>query len=821
MRRFAAALILVLVAAPGRGQEAPAAPPEPELVGGEWLVLPAVDTRGRQPFNPDAVFVRYLLERPFAAPSEGQTVRGTNGERETWTKVSVDEQGRVPWTVKHRRNHVAWAYRTYDSDHERVVLADCNRGASLFVNGTGYVGDIYSLNTGPVPVLLRKGANHIFVRGSRGGSKLTFKDVDPAMPIVLSAMDMTLPDLVVGEAYVGEAAITITNASADSWIDWLDQAPPGDATFIDPPSIAPLAVLKLPLRISAPAISPEPDAAGAHTILVHFPAKDPFSSGPPLNVGTILPLRVREPEQVRKITFRSAQDDSVQYYAVRPPTGDAAGVVLSLHGAGVKAPAQARSYGPKEDLWICAPTNRRPYGFDWQDWGRRDAYEALEHVLAATGVDPAEVYLTGHSMGGHGTWHLAANDPDRFRAIGPSAAWSQFDNVWAGRPNAARDEPWLGADRASDTMSLIDNLAQIPTFILHGEKDDNVPLSEAERMLAALRAAGAAPLHHFEPDKKHWWDGYPEPGTACVDWPAMFELFSAPEQASPQSGRMSFTSVDPGVDSTHGFVTVEQVLEYGQSFHVSSERMGNAIHVDTQNVAHLQVTSPLPGEEIVWVLNGTTAHMGAERSLWFHTDGEKWTLADGAPPAGEKSSVLSGPFKRAFDRRFVMVIGTAGDETENDTLLARARYDAQVWKYRGNGRGEIVTDENFKKGDYAGRNVVLYGNVSTNTAWTTVIGGDTPIAAERGKLTVGEKTYEGDAYAALFVRPRKDDPAAIVGVFADTGVAGSRLGYNVLTFVSGVGYPDYTVFSPTVLHAGTDGVLEAGWFDVKWKIQQE
>jgi len=27
---------------------------------------------------------------------------------------------------------------------------------------------------------------------------------------------------------------------------------------------------------------------------------------------------------------------------------------------------------------LVAPTNRRPYGYDWEDWGRADALEVLE-----------------------------------------------------------------------------------------------------------------------------------------------------------------------------------------------------------------------------------------------------------------------------------------------------------------------------------------------------------------------------------------------------------------------------------------------------------
>ena len=60
--------------------------------------------------------------------------------------------------------------------------------------------------------------------------------------------------------------------------------------------------------------------------------------------------------------------------------------MLTLHGASVDAFNQARSYSPKPDLWIVAPTNRRPFGFDWQDWGRLDAYEVLDHALDLTGA---------------------------------------------------------------------------------------------------------------------------------------------------------------------------------------------------------------------------------------------------------------------------------------------------------------------------------------------------------------------------------------------------------------------------------------------------
>src|SRR5262249_33534960 len=125
---------------------------------------------------------------------------------------------------------------------------------------------------------------------------------------------------------------------------------------------------------------------------------------------TKLSFRLRQPAQSHKRTFVSAIDGSVQYYAVQPahpePSGPPPGLILSLHGAAVEAMGQADCYSSKSWAHVVAPTNRRPYGFDWEDWGRLDALEVLEQARRELKTDPRRTWLTGHSMGGHGTWHL-------------------------------------------------------------------------------------------------------------------------------------------------------------------------------------------------------------------------------------------------------------------------------------------------------------------------------------------------------------------------------------------------------------------------------
>jgi hypothetical protein len=229
-----------------------------------------------------------------------------------------------------------------------------------------------------------------------------------------------------------------------------------------------------------------------------------------------------------------------------------------------------------------------------------------------------------------------------------------------------------------------------------------------------------------------------------------------------------------------------------------------AVTILTDNVRRFQVR--LAAQR--YVVDRQT--LDAPRNAWFFRDKEKWTVAE--PVAGEKSPERSGPFKRAFNNRFVFVYGSADEEG-----MKRARFDAQMWWYRGNGDVPVVSDEQFGS-QYDGRNVILYGFAEGNQAFAKVLSKHCPIKVQRGELTIGKRHIEGENLAAVFVYPRKGDPDALVGVVGHTGAAGARVGYTLLTFVSGVGYPDYALYSDAILAKGDEGVLAAGWFTHDWKL---
>src|SRR5262249_41976368 len=153
--------------------------------------------------------------------------------------------------------------------------------------------------------------------------------------------------------------------------------------------------------------------------------------------------------------------------------------------AGVEGIGQAQSYAPKDYAYVVAATNRRPFGFDWEEWGRSDAIEGLEEAQRVFKTAPDQVYVTGHSMGGHGTWNDGGLFPGRFALIGRSAGWASFYS-YTGQANPTG--AFARSQASSDTYAYLKNLTRRGVYAIHGTKDTNVPIREERDLVAALKS---------------------------------------------------------------------------------------------------------------------------------------------------------------------------------------------------------------------------------------------------------------------------------------------------------------------------------------------
>jgi predicted peptidase len=166
-------------------------------------------------------------------------------------------------------------------------------------------------------------------------------------------------------------------------------------------------------------------------------------------------------------------------------------VILFLHGAGERgtdgllqttvglAPAIRREpqrfpaivvfpQAPPDSQWVGAPAEM--------------ALAALRQTMVELHVDPTRVYLTGLSMGGHGSWYLAYRHPELFAAVAPICGWI------TDLPRFEGSVPVVPADSGPAVPALARRLAGTPIWIFHGERDAVVPVSASREPAAALQA---------------------------------------------------------------------------------------------------------------------------------------------------------------------------------------------------------------------------------------------------------------------------------------------------------------------------------------------
>jgi len=223
--------------------------------------------------------------------------------------------------------------------------------------------------------------------------------------------------------------------------------------------------------------------------------------------------------EARTVRVAPAKDvEPVEFaYRLLGPESITAGtrypLVIFLHGAGERgndnlsqlkyfptwmAEQSARQAHP---CFILAPQCRDEQKWVDVDWSKIEStpqsptptvdmlavIAALEDTLQREPIDPARIYLTGLSMGGYGSWDLAARMPDRFAAVLPICG---------------------GGDEATAAK-----IKDLPIWCFHGDADTAVRVERSRTMIEALRAAGGAPKYSELAGVGHdsWTPAYRDP----------------------------------------------------------------------------------------------------------------------------------------------------------------------------------------------------------------------------------------------------------------------------------------------------------------------
>ena len=389
------------------------------------------------------------------------------------------------------------------------------------------------------------------------------------------------------------------------------------------------------------------------------------------------------------------------------------------------------------------------------------------------------------------------------------------------------------ATSPGDTLALVRNLSPLGVYILHGDADDNVPVGQARRMRQVLGEFHPDFAYHEQPGAGHWW------GNACVDWPPLFAFLVGRTIPPPaEVRRIDFTTASPGVSARAHWVSLEaqQKPMMLSAVHIELDPKRRRFHGTTENVARLaldlgralpdsKAEGPCDVEldgQAMPGLSVASASSSSERRIWLVRSGGQWSVAQSPAPLSRKGPSRQGPFKEAFRNRFMLVVGTKGTSEENAWGLARARFDAETFWYRGNGSVDILTDVQFLESgqshELRDRSVILYGHSQSNAAWPALLS-ESPVQVDRRQVSIGKRTIEGDDLACLFIRPRPGSDRAAVGVVAGTGSIGLRLTERLPYFTSGIAYPDCLLLGAKTLSEGSTTPLAAGYFGAGWDVE--
>ncbi len=192
-------------------------------------------------------------------------------------------------------------------------------------------------------------------------------------------------------------------------------------------------------------------------------------------------------------------------------------LIVFLHGAGERGhdnlmhlkslPQQMAlpNWQEKFPCYLLAP--QCPKGIQWsspadsidssRELKKSNLLDQIDQMIAEVSennpVDKNRIYITGYSMGGYGTWSMIARYPDLFAAASPICG--------GGDPNS------------------VSKFVHLPLWVVHGDADQTVPVTESRKVIEALRKAGGTPQYYELKGVKHnsWSQTYNNPA-GMLNW---------------------------------------------------------------------------------------------------------------------------------------------------------------------------------------------------------------------------------------------------------------------------------------------------------------
>ena len=228
------------------------------------------------------------------------------------------------------------------------------------------------------------------------------------------------------------------------------------------------------------------------------------------------------------VQYKAHDGLALSGWLYRPPQGKAPyAMVFSFHGGpeGQERPSMNATYQAllSSGIAVFAPNVRGSAGFGKKfvnlDNGKlrvngvRDIKSTVDHLVAQNLADPKRLGIMGGSYGGYMVMAGVTEWPELFAAGANLYGVVNFETFFRST------EGWMAAistkeygDPATEaemlrSLSPIHKVDRVktPLLVLHGANDTNVPVVEAEQVVASLKSRGVPVEYVLFPDEGHGW----------------------------------------------------------------------------------------------------------------------------------------------------------------------------------------------------------------------------------------------------------------------------------------------------------------------------
>lgn len=528
----------------------------------------------------------------------------------------------------------------------------------------------------------------------------------------------------------------------------------------------------------------------------------------------------------KRLAYVDPSDGSVQFcraylpmdYSPQPHWP----VIVMLHGYNPANPEYVRWWSV--DQRHAALADRRnviyiePHGrgnAQYVGMGEQDVLRCLAEAARTFNVDPDRVYLSGESMGGHGTWWIASRHPDLFAAAAPVfGGWDLRVTSVSGPPTSLpptnpRDAFLL--ERISSFVSA-ENLLNLPLYVVHGDADQAVSVENSRYAVKMLQRWGYDIRYHEMPG---WGHEDLEQQDALAEW-----LLTHRRNSAPQHVRLR--SADLGGAAAY-WMKVDRFEQPMQIIRVDAQvTQPGVVRLDTTNVASATLSLPATlrgnGNSLKVIWNGQARELAL-------ADGVARVMTSQKPTPLAKRAGLEGPLPAIVATPFMIVVGTVSHDARMNTFIASQAAELQaMWQQWQHQPVRMVKDVELTPQQQREYSLILIGGAEANSV-TRQLAPKLPFKVTANSVTVDGRTWQTRDSVLEMLYPSPVAADRYVLVAAATSADGMYLWKPALVH-GAAGNPqvswDWTVQDgrrPPVgqLTLSPDAYVAAGTFDAAWR----